>query len=100
MANAVLVTALVTAGVIHFFHRGNGDLNAAALHFFQSSIAFAIVCAIFAATLLALSPLARALLLFARTHPQATERPLSPRGREARVASSISFTLCARRLLP
>eukprot|EP00965_Chrysotila_dentata_P133815 4425671-Pleurochrysis_carterae.AAC.2 len=83
MANAVLFTALVTAGVIHTFQSGNGGQRAAALRMTQSLFAFAVTCVTVAATLIVLLPFARASVLFVRMQPQATERHVALHGRVA-----------------
>eukprot|EP00965_Chrysotila_dentata_P146860 4848731-Pleurochrysis_carterae.AAC.1 len=64
MANAILFTALVTAGVIHALQSGNGGQRTAALRVSQSLIAIAVTCVTITATMIILSPFARASLLF------------------------------------
>eukprot|EP00965_Chrysotila_dentata_P055315 1835662-Pleurochrysis_carterae.AAC.1 len=95
MADAVLVTALVTAGVIHTFQSGNGGQRAAALRMTQSLFATAVTCITITATLIVLSPFVRASLLFLRTRPQATERHVTLHGRVAQLAASSPLR-CAR----
>eukprot|EP00965_Chrysotila_dentata_P056048 1857824-Pleurochrysis_carterae.AAC.1 len=96
MVNAVLFTALVTAGVIHIFQGGNGSHRATALRLTQSLFAFAIcTCITVAAALIVLSPFARASLHCVRTRPQATERRVSLHGRVAQLVASSPLR-CAR----
>eukprot|EP00965_Chrysotila_dentata_P061092 2024248-Pleurochrysis_carterae.AAC.1 len=64
MAKAVLVTALVTAGIIHSLQNGDGGRRTATLRVTQSLIAIAVTCVTSLAILIILSPFARASLLF------------------------------------